>query len=88
MIPLAMLTCALSAVASYVCSSRQVLLRRRPPLLWRLASAIVPGVLSLWAWAAALGPVAGPCAGLVAWMLMLTTLPWVLLPGRSAQELS
>ena len=46
------------------------------------------GALSLWAWAEALGPVAGPCAGLVAWMLMLATLPWALLPGQSARELS
>ena len=58
----------------------------RPPLSWRLAACIVPGALSLWAWAEALGPVAGPCAGLVAWMLMLATLPWALLPGQSARE--
>lgn len=86
MIPIAMLTCALCAVACYICSSRQVLLHRRPPLPWRLAACIVSGALSLWAWAEALGPVAGPCAGLVAWMLMLATLPWALLPGQSARE--
>lgn len=88
MIILAMLTCALCAVACYICSPRQVLLHRRPPLSWRLAACIVPGALSLWAWAEALGPVAGPCAGLVAWMLMLATLPWALLPGQSARESS
>ena len=86
MILLAMLTCALCAVACYLCSPRQVLLHRRPPLSWRLAACVVPGALSLWAWAEALGPVAGPCAGLVAWMLMLATLPWALLPGQSARE--
>jgi hypothetical protein len=81
-----MQTCAQCAVASYICSPRQVLLRRRPTLSARLAACIVPGALSLWAWAEALGPVAGSCAGLVAWMLMLATLPWALLPGQSARE--
>lgn len=88
MIFLAVLACILCALATYLCSPRQVLLPHRPRMSARVILVVLPGTLSLWAWADALGPVAGPCAGLVAWMLTLSLLPWALLARSPAQELS